>query len=49
MIEELLITLAGNAAGGFCGTLLYFYVWCPNHGCCQHRRLKKCLEGDDDV
>lgn len=46
MIEDTILQLAGNAAGGFFGTLIYFYVWCPNHGCCQQKRLKACLEHD---
>lgn len=44
--QGLLIT-GGSMVGGFVGTTMYWWVWCPNHRCCQTERLKKCLEGGD--
>jgi len=41
---DYLVMMIGATIGGFSGTCAYFWVWCPNHGCCRSKKLKECLE-----
>jgi len=34
----------GGFLGGFLGAWTYFYFWCPNHRCCQLKKVRQVLE-----
>jgi len=40
--------IAGNfglpGLGGFIGSMVAQYVYCPNRGCCQMKKIKELIE-----
>jgi hypothetical protein len=45
-IVNLMLTVAGPGAGGFLGSWIGFYIWCPNRGCCRMKNVHRVCEDD---
>lgn len=44
VLEDLILQPVLIAGSSFAGTALYWYIFCPNRGCCQMATVRRCLE-----
>lgn len=44
MIDALAIDTLLTAGASFAGAACFWYVFCPNRGCCQMRKVRNLLE-----
>lgn len=44
---SMVMTVVGPSAGGFLGSWISFYIYCPNHRCCQMKTVHRILENRD--
>ena len=44
---SMVMTVVGPSAGGFLGSWISFYIYCPNHRCCQMNTVHRILENRD--
>lgn len=45
-ITPILMVLAPGS-GGFLGSWIAFYIYCPNRGCCQMKKVHRVCENPD--